>query len=76
MSARQWFDWVTPATRAGLALLGLMVPLTSISADSASPAQMEKQAERLEWLLASHDVRYVMQASRARRSDCMRSEME
>jgi hypothetical protein len=76
MSARQWFDWVTPATRAGLTLMALIVPLTSISADAPSPAQAEKQAEKLEWLLASHDVRYVMQASRSRGSDCMRSETE
>jgi hypothetical protein len=67
------FDRVVPTIRAGLALTALMLPLVSISADVPVPAA---QAEKLEWLLASHDVRYVMPASRARASDCMRGERE
>jgi len=67
------FDRLAPAIRTGLALTGLMLPLVCISADvPVSPAQ----AEKLEWLLASHDLRYVMQASRARVSECMHGQRE
>jgi hypothetical protein len=64
-----WIDRAASATRAVLALTGLMLPMASVPADA--PVS-RTQAEKLEWLLATHDVRYVMQAPRGRVSDCIR----
>jgi hypothetical protein len=57
-----------------LAALGLVcsLPLTAIRADAPATAA----TERLESLLAAHDVRYAIQASRAKSSDCLHTEAE
>jgi hypothetical protein len=68
MSVKQLFRGMVPATRTGLALVGLIVPLVSMSADA--PAAAPTPSEKLEWLLATHDVRYIMQASRSQVSEC------
>jgi hypothetical protein len=52
-------------------LLCTLLSLTSIAADApATPPT------RLESLLAAHDVRYALQAPRARSNDCLHSEAE
>ena len=57
-----------------LAALGLVcsLPLTAIWADAPATAA----TERLESLLTAHDVRYAIQASRAKSSDCLHTEAE
>lgn len=57
---------------AALAFVCALLPLTAIRAETpATPA-----ASRLESLLTAHDVRYAIQAPRARSSDCLHTEAE
>jgi hypothetical protein len=57
-----------------LAALGIVcsLPLTAIRADAPATAP----AGRLESLLAAHDVRYAIQAPRAKSSECLHTEAE
>ena len=56
----------------GMGLLCSLLPLTAIRADApATPP-----TSRLETLLTAHDVRYAIQAPRARSSDCLHTEAE
>lgn len=54
------------AHRAGWVLIGLTV--LPVLARSAEPAP--SQAEKLEWLVAAHDVRYAIPAPSAKPSEC------
>jgi hypothetical protein len=61
--------------RAGWLIVGLTVllPLSPAAAElQPPPSQMEK----LEWLLATHDVRYAIQVPHAKSTPCMRGEAE
>ena len=49
-----------------------LLPLTAIRAD----APATRPTSRLESLLTAHDVRYAIQAPRARSSDCLHTEAE
>ena len=49
----------------------MLLPLTSFSADAPAPP-----LTRLEFLLAAHDVRYAIQAPRARSTECVHTEAE
>ena len=55
-----------------LAFICTLLPLTAIRADARAPAP----TSRLESLLTAHDVRYAIQAPRARSSDCLHTEAE
>ena len=63
------------APRAGWLILALgLLPFlqTEVRAEEAA-----KQSERLEWLLATHDVRYALQAQQpSAESTCVRKVME
>lgn len=60
--------------RAGWLIIGLTVllPLPPAAAEVPPPSQ----AEKLEWLLATHDVRYAIQVPHAKLTPCMRCETE
>jgi hypothetical protein len=57
-----------------LAALGLVCSLLLIDARADSPPPAPPF--RLESLLTAHDVRYAIQAPRARSSDCLHTEAE
>lgn len=52
-------------------LLCMFLPLTSLPADAPSTTPT-----RLEFLLAAHDVRYAIQAPRARSTGCEQTDAE
>lgn len=49
----------------------MLLPLTSFPADAPATTR-----NRLESLLAAHDVRYAIQAPRARSTECVHTEAE
>jgi hypothetical protein len=58
-------------SRAGWLIIGLSVLLPLLPAAAEQP---QSQTEKLEWLLATHDVRYAIHVPRLKSASGVRSE--